>query len=223
MTPWLAGATAVVVVSVLMLSSGHIIAGLFKRRPVAWDTEFLHLGMGLAMAGMLNARLAVLPTPVWLTTFAAGGSWFVWRTAVAVRHTLTRYVVGSGLVHIGGCAAMAYMLLVAPANPSMPDMAGLICGARMLGMQVSGSGDGFRGPFLAFTALALGSVLVVGAAASLYSAFARARHATERVMGTVPAANGTPGSRAVIVGRLGMGAQIAMCLVMTSMLVAMYR
>jgi hypothetical protein len=225
-TPSLADCGLLVAASVAALSSGRIIAGLARRRPVTWDTELLHLAMGAAMLGMLDGRIALLPSLLWLASFAAGGVWFVCKTALLALRQVSLQVVGSGLVHVGGCSAMIFMCVAAPTtgSTSMPAMADLICGARMLGMRTSETAVSIPAPLIATLAVTLGAVLVAGAIClgrtlSLASATAR-DGATADVIAPTSAPVGLPQRT---LARLGAWVQIAMCLTMAAMLVALYR
>ena len=162
MTPWLGVVGEVVSLSVVVLSLGRLAGGLRWRRHVVWDSELLHLAMGVSMAGMLAPGLAVVPSVVWLGVFAVGGCWFAGRASLTARRGITRQFVGTGLVHVGGCAAMVYMFLDVPPGGSMPAMADLICGARMLGMSGTATAGGGLALGPAITAGGLGAVLLAG-------------------------------------------------------------
>jgi hypothetical protein len=226
--PWLSSTGALVMLALAALCAARLVLGVLRRTRLQWDTELLHLAMAAAMAGMLESRTAVLPGSVWLVLFAAGGAWFGWRWAAAARRSLTRQTVGHGLVHVGGCAAMVYMFLVAPPATGAPAMADLICGARMLGMPSTGGGS-VATPW-ALVALGLGGILLAGAACLPRvglrpPAPPAAMALSVRASGARPG-NGPPADSArlsYLATRATLGAQIAMCLTMTVMLVAMYR
>lgn len=218
MAAWLILPGAAAMIAVVTLYALRIVMGAFRGTPLSWDTEAIHLGMALAMAGMLDPGLAIVPPHVWLALFAAAGTWFAVRSALAARRQLSGQLLGGTLVHVGGCAAMVYMLAVAPPSGNMVDMADLICGARTIGMQATGSssaGTPWTGP-----ALALAVVLIAGAACAALPRFRSlgmgepVEFGTERTLGFLFPLGST---------RLVLGAQAAMCLVMTATLVAMYR
>jgi hypothetical protein len=220
MTHWLWGAAALVMLGTAVLSLGNLAAGALGRRAVAWDAELLHLGMGLAMAGMLDGRLTLVPAPAWLVLFGLGGMWFAWRFVATARRHLTRHLVGHGVAHVGGCVAMAYMLVLVPPGPGMPTMTNLICGARMLGIPAAGSGSG-TSPWT-FVALTLGLVLLVGACLPRRWLPRRGVPGTPGTVVTVP--SGRRAAPPTLTGApLAVGSQVAMCLTMTVMLVALYR
>jgi Domain of unknown function (DUF5134) len=218
MAPWLCDGGAIAMLGLGALYAVRICIGIFRKAVLSWDAELLHLGMGLAMAAMLDKRLAVGPPLVWLSFFCAAGGWFALRSAIAARRQPSRHLFGSTLVHVGGCAAMVYMLAVAPPVGSMANLADLICGSRMLGMQSTGSvppAAPWTGP-----ALALGVVLLAGVAST---ALARLRPfgAADRAAPEAQRTVALP--RPLASTSLVLGAQAAMCLIMTVTLVAMYR
>ena len=204
--------------AVVTLYAVRIGVAIFRRSALSWDAEVIHLGMGLAMAGMLDRRLSVVSPLVWLVVFCAAGAWFALRSGLAARRQPSGQLLGSTLVHVGGCAAMVYMLAVSPPMGNMADMADLICGTRMLGMQATG-GVSPAAPW-AGPALSLGVVLLAGVACTALARFRSfgapdvAQPVTERTVGLL---------HQLVSNRLVLFAQVAMCLIMTVMLVAMYR
>ena len=149
-------------IAVVVLYSLRIGVGVLRRTAMSWDAELTHLGMGLAMAGMFDRSFALVPAPG-LAGLLRGGRGMVLRPgSLAARRQLSGQLLGGTLVHVGGCAAMAYMLVVVPPSGNMANMADLICGARMIGMQATGSGSvvtPWTGP-----AIAIAVVLLSGAA-----------------------------------------------------------
>ena len=71
---WLTGAFAAVMLTVAVYCAGRLAAARRWRRPTEVDTDAGHVLMGLAMAGMLVARLRILPDAAWETVFAAGAA-----------------------------------------------------------------------------------------------------------------------------------------------------
>ena len=218
MAPWLCDGGALAMLAIAALYAVRICVGIFRRSALSWDAEAIHLGMGLAMAGMLDRRLAVGPPLAWLAFFCAGGAWFGLRSVVAARRRPSRHLFGSTFVHIGGCAAMVYMLAVAPPMGSMADMADLICGSRMLGMQATASVSPttpWTGPAFALCVVLLAGVVFSALARFRpFSAVDTAAHEAQRTVAVPRRVASTP---------LVLGAQVAMCLIMTVTLIAMYR
>lgn len=218
MSTWVTHTGVVTMIAVVVLYSLRIGVGVLRGTAISWDAELTHLGMGLAMAGMFDRTFALVPPQVWLAFFGGAGAWFSLRGSLAARRQLSGQLLGGTLVHVGGCAAMAYMLVVVPPSGNMANMADLICGARMIGMQATGSGSvvtPWTGP-----AIAIAVVLLSGAAFAALPRF-RARESgpsvefgSSRAVGLLHPLRST---------RVVLGAQVTMCLVMTAMLVAMYR
>lgn len=84
------------------------------QRPTELDTDAGHVLMGVAMAGMLVARLRILPAATWEAVFAAGAAWFAWQLVKSRRRT----AAASGRClhpapHLVECVAMLYMFFAA--------------------------------------------------------------------------------------------------------------
>jgi Domain of unknown function (DUF5134) len=79
-----------------------------KSTDVAADG--LHVMMGVAMAGMLEPRLAPVPGTVWCAVFAAAAVWFAWQASPAGRRA-GRARCTHPAPHAIECAAMVYMLV----------------------------------------------------------------------------------------------------------------
>lgn len=77
----------------------------------------LHVLMGVAMAGMLQPRLALAPGPVWSGVFAVGAAWFAWQATPAA-HRAGRARGAHPGPHAIECAAMVYMLVPVGSWPS---------------------------------------------------------------------------------------------------------
>ena len=83
-----------------------------RGQSTEFDADTLHTVMGAAMAGMLVARLNVLPDGVWVAVFSIGAAWFGWHALRAAGLGLSggspcRFPVP----HLIECVAMLYMLL----------------------------------------------------------------------------------------------------------------
>jgi hypothetical protein len=116
-----------------------LIAGTCAIRLAIWrrrgrgtepDADGLHVVMGVAMAGMLEPRLSLLPDAVWRVVFVAGAAWFGWQSARTwSRRRPVRSRSAHPVPHAVECAAMLYMLLPArsagrAAAMAMPGMSG---------------------------------------------------------------------------------------------------
>lgn len=232
MPPWLSWAGALVTSAVVLFYGARLVLACLRRTPVSWDTEILHFGMGVAMVAMFDGRFAFVPNVAWLVVFCAGGLWFAGRTFKAARRALTRQLVGNGLVHVGGCAAMASMLFVVPSNRGLSDVADLICGIH--GVQATGMRGmpGMQGGMSGGAAVTPWTLIAVClAVAVLAGVVCLASPVTRRAMvaGTRPNFRRAGSSPVGIVNsaltstHLVSTAQVAMFVTMTVMLVAMYR
>lgn len=124
--PWVAGGFAVLMFAVAAYCAVRLAA--VRRRDVGTepDADALHVLMGVAMAGMFEPGLRLVPGVVWLPVFAIAAAWFGYR-AIRVREP------GSGpcrrcaypAPHAVECAAMVYMLWPVGRAPAtaMPGMA----------------------------------------------------------------------------------------------------
>jgi hypothetical protein len=139
------------------------------QRTTDLDTDVAHVVMGVAMAGTLTASL-VLPAVAWEAVFACGACWFAWR-AVQVRRSVAanQWRCPHPVPHLVECAAMLYMLAVAPAavhaTAGAPVMAGAAGAAGAAG-GVSMAGSATASPFsvlaLAMALFMFGYVAWVG-------------------------------------------------------------
>jgi hypothetical protein len=128
---WLAGAFAAAMIVIAFYCASRLALSRLQWRETEFDADAIHVGMGVAMAGMLVPRLSPLPGTVWEVVFAGAAVWFGWQ-AIRAR--------GGGapggwrcphpVPHLVECVAMLYMLLAAPgsrpagAATPMPAMGG---------------------------------------------------------------------------------------------------
>jgi hypothetical protein len=132
---WLTGAFAAVMLTVAVYCAGRLAAARRWRRPTEVDTDAGHVLMGLAMAGMLVARLRILPDAVWETVFAAGAVWFGWQFLRSRRRAAASpWRCLHPAPHLAECSAMVYMLLALP-----PSLAHRAAAPGMAAMSGSGS------------------------------------------------------------------------------------
>jgi hypothetical protein len=122
------GWLAVVLAGLMLLISAccAIRLGFWKLRRRAADpqADVLHVLMGVAMAGMLQPGIALVPHNIWLGVFAVAATWFGWQAIRArSRSRPSRASCAHPAPHAVECAAMLYMLR--PSRPmTMPGMAG---------------------------------------------------------------------------------------------------
>ena len=112
---WLTAVFAALMLTVAAYCTGRLAAARRWRRPTEVDTDAGHVLMGLAMAGMLVARLRILPATAWEAIFAAGAVWFAWRLLQSRRSSATSWRCLHPAPHLIECAAMLYMFGVLPA------------------------------------------------------------------------------------------------------------
>jgi Domain of unknown function (DUF5134) len=122
--PWLAGALAGLMILVAAVAAGRL-PWLLRARRAETDADALHVLTGIAMAGMFEPALGVLPTIAWQVVFAAGAAWFTWQ-GVRRRRGADAFAWHSHpAAHVVECGAMLYVLWPAAGRPSgMPAMAG---------------------------------------------------------------------------------------------------
>jgi hypothetical protein len=121
------GWLAAVLAGLMLLISAccAIRLGFWQLRGRAADpqADVLHVLMGVAMAGMLEPRIAPVPHAVWLGVFGVAAIWFGWQAIRArSRSRLARSGCAHPAPHAVECAAMLYMLL--PSRPAVT-MAGM--------------------------------------------------------------------------------------------------
>jgi Domain of unknown function (DUF5134) len=111
---WLTGSFAVLMLTVAAYCAGRLIVARRWDRPTELDTDAGHVLMGLAMAGMLVARLRVLPPAAWEALFALAAAWYAWRLFRSRRRATTSpWRCLHPAPHLVECTAMLYMLPLA--------------------------------------------------------------------------------------------------------------
>jgi hypothetical protein len=122
---WLAGVFAGVML--LIASCCAVRLGFWRLRGRQTDpqADVLHVVMGVAMAGMLEPRIAAVPDGAWLAVFAVATVWFGWQLVGArARSRLPRARCAHPAPHAVECAAMLYMLVASRSAMTMPGMGG---------------------------------------------------------------------------------------------------
>jgi hypothetical protein len=111
---WLTGSFAALILTVATYCAGRLAVTRRWRRPTELDTDAGHVLMGVAMAGMLVARLRILPAATWEAVFAAGAAWFAWQLVKSRRGTAAAsWRCLHPAPHLVECVAMLYMFLAA--------------------------------------------------------------------------------------------------------------
>jgi len=111
---WLTASFAALILTVATYCAGRLAVARRWRRPTELDTDAGHVLMGVAMAGMLVARLRILPAATWEVVFAAGAAWFAWRLVKSRRRTAAAsWRCLHPAPHLVECIAMLYMFFAA--------------------------------------------------------------------------------------------------------------
>jgi hypothetical protein len=126
---WLTGSFAALMLTVATYCAGRLAVTRRWQRPTELDTDAGHVLMGLAMAGLLVARLRILPPATWEAVFAAGTAWFAWQLVKSRRrNAVASWRCLHPAPHLVECVAMLYMFFAATpltARAAAAGMAGL--------------------------------------------------------------------------------------------------
>jgi Domain of unknown function (DUF5134) len=136
---WLTGIFAALMLTVAVYCAGRLVAARRWRRPTELDTDGGHVLMGVAMAGMLVARLRIMPATAWEAVFAVGAAWFAWQLLRSRRRAAaSSWRCPYPAPHLVECTAMLYMFVVLP-----PSLAGRGAALGMAAMSASGPASRF--------------------------------------------------------------------------------
>jgi hypothetical protein len=227
---WLDGVFASLMLLVAACCAGRLAVGRLRGRVTEFDTNGLHVLMGVAMAGMFEPRLNPAPDVAWRAIFVAAAAWFSFQ---AVRARMVRGPVGlrsaHRLPHAVECAAMVFMLLPSGRAPGM----------TMSGMSGPGGAMAanpvlalilalFMVGYIVWTTDRLASLSRAGAARPLSAGQDRQSEPgpvpailTQRPLSPSSAADASPAGRPALAPRLAAGYKIAMSIAMGYMLVMM--
>ena len=129
MTPtWLSDLFAGLMIAIAGYCAGRVVYARLWKRPSEHDVDVLHVLMGVAMAGMLVARLSFWNSRIWEVLFVVAAGWFVVRGALAARGVeprAARAAAAHRVPYVLACAAMLYMYL-APIAAGGGDMPGMV-------------------------------------------------------------------------------------------------
>ncbi|MGD0065916.1 MAG: DUF5134 domain-containing protein [Streptosporangiaceae bacterium] len=129
---WLAWIFASVMIAIAVYCLTRLLVSWRQHRPTDRPVDLAHVLMGVAMAGMLVARLRVFWVGGWEVVFGIGTVWFAGLT---IREHRGQATVGgrSGhhLQHVLACGAMLYMFL---AKAAVAKAAAVVGGAAIGGM-----------------------------------------------------------------------------------------
>ena len=225
---WLAGSFTVLMIAVSAYCASRLAGSWLRGKDTDRAADGLHVLMGIAMAGMLQARLAPVSGRIWCAVFAVAAAWFAWQASPVGRRTGrtrgARRARGAHpargphpargahpVPHAIECAAMIYML--APVG-SWP--AGRGAGTAMPGMSLAGTA-GNPALTLVLALFMLGYALH---ATDQLTALSRTRSAPAGLALAAPAAT-VAIPRAALAPRLAACYKIAMAITMGYMLVTM--
>jgi hypothetical protein len=170
---WLTGLFAALVLTVAVYCAGRLVAARRWRRRTEIDTDAGHVVMGVAMAGMLVARLRIVPAAAWEAVFAVGAAWFAWQFLRSRRRTsASPWRCPHPAPHLVECAAMLYMLRPAP-------LPGRAAAVGMAAMNTPAAGSRFSFLALVMAVFMFGYVVRVADGLTLRTsafAFSRASH-----------------------------------------------
>jgi hypothetical protein len=123
---WLAAPAAALMLLVAATCAARLVISKARSRATEADADALHVLMGVAMAGMLEPRLGVVPAVAWQAMFASATAWFGWQAFRTRRRPPGRWRCAHPAPHAVECAAMVYMLLPAghARAMAMPGMSG---------------------------------------------------------------------------------------------------
>ena len=150
---WLTGLLTAVMLTVAAYNVTRLVATPRWGRAAELDADGTHVVMGVVMAGMLTPALSFAPRPLWLTVFAAGGTWFGWQfLRTRSGQAAGRWRCPHPLPHLIECAAMVFMLAL-PATATAP--AGM-------GAALTGAAAGFSPLTLLLAVFMVGYVMWLG-------------------------------------------------------------
>ena len=164
---WLTVVFAALMLTVAAYCTGRLAAARRWRRPTEVDTDAGHVLMGLAMAGMLVARLRIVPATAWEAVFAVGAVWFAWRLLQSRRLSATSWRCLHPAPHLVECAAMLYTLGVLPAP--LPGHGAAVGMVGMAGMTTAEAGSRFSFLALAMALFMVGYVVRVADGLTLHA------------------------------------------------------
>jgi hypothetical protein len=186
---WLTGVFAALMLTVAAYCAGRLVAARRWRRPTEVDTDVGHVLMGAAMAGMLVARLRILPAATWEAVFAGGAAWFAWQLLQSRRRTpASPWRCLHPAPHLVECAAMLYMFGVLPA--ALPGRGAAV---SMAGMAASAAGSRFSFLALAMALFMVGYVVRVADGLTLRTPALAFSSASQRAASQNAASHGAAG------------------------------
>ena len=131
---WLTALVSTLMILVAAYSAWRLAISRLWERATDYESDLLHLALGIAGAGMVAAWARTLPRPAWTTLFIAGALYFAFRT---YRNWDDRPRRAKLLAQTSTCAIVVYMLLAGVAPSTIHgSSAGMYTMAGMPGMIV---------------------------------------------------------------------------------------
>ena len=114
---WLTALVSTLMIFVAGYSAWRLAISKAWSRATDYESDILHLAVGVAAAGLIAKWAHTMPRPVWTVLFIAGGVYFAVRT---YRNWSDRVQRAKLLAHTACCAILVYMFLagVAPSTLS---------------------------------------------------------------------------------------------------------
>lgn len=183
---WLGGTFAGLMILIAAFSAARLIIWRLEGRDIEPDADALHVVMGVAMAGMLEPQLVLVPDTVWRPVFAVGAGWFAWQAVRGGRSRPHRGRCAYPAPHAVECGAMIYMLLPA----------GSVAVRSGAGLAMAGMGSPMANPAL---------VLVLALFMLGYILWTTDRLTSQSRAGAHPAAHGLAGRLPATPGQAALG------------------
>jgi hypothetical protein len=134
---WIQGVLAALMLTIAAVSAARLAATRPRRRSaVVADIDVAHLLMAIAMAGMLAAGLAIVPSAAWQVIFGLLTIWLAFRVCRDVAANGIRALAGGHCApHLVHAAAMLYMFAALTAPAAEGPRAGGMGGPAMRTLQ----------------------------------------------------------------------------------------
>lgn len=129
---WLTAFVSTLMIFIAGYSAWRLAISRAWGRATDYESDILHLAVGVAAAGLIAKWAHTLPRSVWTVLFVAGGVYFAYRT---YRSWADRSVRGRLLADTACCAVVVYMFAAGVAPSTLTgSTAGLYTMAGMPGM-----------------------------------------------------------------------------------------
>jgi hypothetical protein len=140
---WLAGTLAAIMILVAAAAAGRLCWRWLRAQRADAGADALHVLMGIAMAGMFEPSIGLVPAITWQVVFAAAAAWFAGQAIRRRGRTDARAQHWHPAAHIVECGAMLYTLWPSAVSrraagmPAMAGHAGMIAGNPAIALILS--------------------------------------------------------------------------------------